>query len=179
MKPLQDDENDVDVQLETLADTSSDKPADSAETFVDPSKLQFEAPKVILVGGKVTKFTSKLLLKGKVTIQVHYKKNPPARAADRSRYGRGTTDEDKAKGNVTVGFHESCHLADHLKWLTGHDLPKNEFKLGMSKAEYSQAVDKFRADMAAFFKADSANSVKLTDETGDPTLSKWIALGKP
>lgn len=81
-------------------------------------------------------------------------------------WGRGTTDEDKAKKNTTVGFYESCHVADYKHWLKSKPLPSFGGKLRMTKREYDKACDQFNGDWNDYFKAAEKDSEDRTDETG-------------
>jgi hypothetical protein len=76
-----------------------------------------------------------------------------ATASGYSCYGRWTTVADRNDGNITLGFHESCHRADYatsLKSLTGcppspiltKDTTKQEFE--EMKSEFLKAVNEWR-----------------------------------
>ena len=56
-----------------------------------------------------------------VTIQTTYASD--AKATDISGYGRGTTSSDIAAGDITLGFHESCHREDFTERLKQVPVP--------------------------------------------------------
>lgn len=172
LKQLKDADNDIDVQLEVLADgESSAIKGESAETEADYKGLKIEFPQAFAVKGVVQKFTSPFVMKGHITVHTRYR--PGSKSTDRSQYGRGRTAPDEAAGNVTVGFHESCHLADHLDYIPKHALPEFKRRVGMTKTEYQQAVAQFTTDYQQYIKDDHDNSVRLTDEVGKPKKSEW------
>lgn len=97
-------------------------------------------------------------------------------------YGRGTTPADRDAGNVTLGFHESCHRADLLAYLRTEPIPtldidyKNK-KIPRATAEAARSA--YIAAWTAYFAKARKNSVTSTDEApgSDPTLSKFKAPG--
>jgi len=57
----------------------------------------------------------------RVTIQTTYT-SIDAKEGE-SDYGRGTTPEDIAAGNTTLGFHESCHRSAYLEFIKTNPSP--------------------------------------------------------
>lgn len=97
---------------------------------------------------------------------------------DDSAYGRGTTKADKDAGNVTLGFHESCHRADLLNYFRTEPIPvldidfKNK-KIPTAKANTARTA--YINAWTAYFDKIRKFSVANTDETpgSDPPLSKF------
>lgn len=96
-----------------------------------------------------------------------------ASPSGKSGYGRGTTDDDKKKGNVTLGFHESCHRQDHQTYLQNHTLPKFGGKAGQTIQEYNDAYDAYVEAVETYRKASDTNTLAVTDEVGNPTKSQF------
>lgn len=102
-----------------------------------------------------------------VTIQTLYGSGQPD--AD-SLYGRGTTPEDIKNGNVTLGFHESCHRQDLLDYLKNNAPPAFTGVPKMTTAEANAAISKYKTECKAYFEKGRTGSVAATDET--PTAAK-------
>lgn len=94
---------------------------------------------------------------------------------DLSAYGRGTTKADKAAGNVTLGFHESCHRQDFLTYLANNPMPTFTGKVGMSATDFDAAGVKYLAAVDAYHSALLAKSEADTDEVGNPTRSAYFS----
>jgi hypothetical protein len=105
------------------------------------------------------------------TIQTRYA--PGVSPSAKSGYGRGTTDDDKKKGNTSVGFHESCHRQDYLDYLKAHPLPKFTGKVGMTVDEWQKAVDDYNQAVSDYEDAAAEYSRLQTDEVGNPTKSQF------
>ncbi len=177
---VQKDKNvDIAVYVEILADsTSNDASMEGAHTAFDmkgdlPSDVPgqtvfFNVPayEYQVKGGLkiISKLTSLLQVKGTFVIQTVY--GPSATADQLSAYGRGTTTEDEKAGNVTLGFHESCHREDFLRYLKTHALPAFTGKIGTSESTYQQAVQAFQTALNNFSKAMDQDSNHRTDEVG-------------
>lgn len=106
-----------------------------------------------------------------VDIQTQYGADPEADAA----YGRGTTVDDISKGNVTLGFHESCHRQDLLDYLRNKPIPTLNAKVGDKKADVDKAIAAYAKAWPVYFATARSESKTKTDETGDPTLSAYKA----
>jgi hypothetical protein len=83
-----------------------------------------------------------------------------------SGYGRGTTPQDLASGDTSLGFHESCHREDYVEYLRTHPLPPFTGQVGMSdkewdraKQEYARQFDQYATEMFSF-------SILNTDKVG-------------
>jgi hypothetical protein len=163
---------DVDVQAEFLVDTKSAKIKGGETTFLPVGKLSggnlYSTPNYSWVqkGGvkTVNKISGPVQIKGIVRIQTAY--SPKADPADRSAYGRGTTPEDERTGNTSLGFHESCHRNDYVKYLKANTFPTFSGKVGMTEQQYKQAQTTFVNSMSAYFKKMEEYSLRQTDEVG-------------
>lgn len=113
--------------------------------------------------GVVTKLDGKLP-PIRMTIQTTY--GVGAKAQDTSGYGRGTTEEDKAAGNTSLGFHEGQHGLDFIKYLKENPLPQFLGKVGMKVEEYKAAVE-------AYNKAAKEYATKM----GEASESKTDCVG--
>ena len=162
-KHIQDATHDVHIEAEILADGGK-PPTTGAETRFSAAK-GFSSPQAKTAGNKVVSFTSKLVWKGTITIQTAYAS--ASKPADPSCYGRGTTAEDVKAGNITLGFHESCHRADYKSYVTNHELPDPPtFSVGMTIDEYKRAHAGFAAALDTYFLEMERASVRNTDEVG-------------
>jgi hypothetical protein len=107
----------------------------------------------------------------KVAIQTLY--SPGSRSTDISGYGRGTTDDDKKAGNVTVGFHESCHRADYFQFVKDNALPVFVGKIGMTVAQYKAAASAYLDALKAYRNKVKKYTQDRTDEVGSPPQSRY------
>ena len=172
MLKMKNDHMEVDVSAEVIADstTTEDLDAETKAPFVGHSGL----PGYSQEDGKITQFDAKFTWKGKITIQTVYNKG---KATDLSCYGRGTTPEDIENGDITLGFHESCHRADYVNYLKNNALPKPpELKIGMSASSYDTAAKAFNTAYDNYVKA-LRELWKKTDEVGHK-LSTVESTGK-
>lgn len=93
-----------------------------------------------------------------ITIRIQTTYASAARAGQISGYGRGTTAADKAAGNTSLGFHESCHRQDYIEYLTEHPVPTVNSQDGGTQA-FDDAIKSYFDEMGTY-------SVNKTDETG-------------
>lgn len=115
---------------------------------------------------KVTKITGKMKFRPTVTLQIQYGKN--VKPEDPSAYGRGTTDADVKSLDTTLGFHESCHLADSVAYYKDvKNLP------GMFTGKVGDKATDFQAKQQAwadaftdYFIKDGTLSQGKTDNVG-------------
>ena len=158
---------DIEVSVEVLADgNASSVPARSsaATSFVEV------APSVpgYSYRGKnreIESFTGKVTWRGVVTLQTRYKSG--VKRTDLSCYGRGTTEADVRARDITLGFHEDCHLRDYLDYMYRNPLPPPpKIEIGMAAAEYEAEKKQFLAAAAAYWRAMEAYSESNTDEVG-------------
>jgi len=165
----------LDVRVQVLADTMNDDTVErpsSADTRYEtsPGLNEFASASYKTMDGKITAFTKKLVVRGSYIIRTHYR--PGASPNDDSEYGRGTTPTDKASGNVTLGFHESCHRDEYVDYLTSKPYPKFTGKVGMTEEQFSTAVDEF-ADAVKAFNAGLDALGPAVDEVGDCPKADW------
>ena len=159
----------INIKVQVLADgTSGDIDAKSAKTTFSSAGVKWSKPRYKWreQGGKkiITSLNGKFEFKGTITIQTVY--GTKAKKTDTSLYGRGTTKDDKKKGNVSLGFHESCHQKDFLKYLKNKPFPKFEGKVGMTTTDYDKASAKFKTAFDKYMNDMDAESKKSTDEVG-------------
>lgn len=138
--------------------------ADAGDAITDMTEADGHAG----FGGNIGAFVF-TLTPWTVTIQTKFGTGKPD---DDSAYGRGTTPGDIAAGNVTLGFHESCHRKDMISYLTNTPLPAFTGKPKMTTDEANAAVAKYQEDCLAYFAAGRAGSVAATDETADAKVKK-------
>jgi len=124
------------------------------------------------VDGKVKSFTKKVVFRSSITIQTAY--GPNASPNHDSKYGRGTTPADKASGNVTLGFHESCHRKEFVDYVTSTPYPKFTGKVGMTEEEFLAAKEEFEEAVKSF-NTGLDNLGAEVDEVGSCTKSDWLA----
>jgi hypothetical protein len=163
------------VTVQILADTTSGSVAGEAHTGVNTLQVVQTDPNIEIdaAGVKVTKETSRATFSGTISIQTKYK--PGADPGGKSAYGRGTTKADIANGDVTMGFHESCHRKDFFDWYTKKSFPQFKGTVGMTVQNYDKKLEEWREAWAQFGKDASAASYKSTDDVGDPTESQHRA----
>ena len=139
------------------------------------SKAGSQAPGYEAAKGKITKFDGKLVFKG--TIQIQTKYAPGSSASSLSCYGRGTTRQDIEAGNITLGFHESCHRADYEAYLKNNPLPgPPKMEIGMDSKDYDKGAKEFAQAVLSYWKAMKDDSEKKTDQVGF-TMKKADASG--
>lgn len=169
---------DLDVTIETLAD-------DNAGT-ISGAKTVLNGSGVALTGidfeitpapgqtepkptDKVTAVNGKAKISGTVKIQIVYGTtlNVRVKPEDEAAWGRGTTDVDVAAKEITVGFHESCHLADYVAHLKANQpIQSASLKVGMTVAAWEAEVDRIGKAIDDWFKAAETASRTKTDEVG-------------
>ena len=115
---------------------------------------------------KVTKENTLITLVGTVTIQMVHLQEITASTSPPNR-GRGSTDTDRAARNITVGFHEACHMADYQQFSTTNALPKFKGRVGDTKAVCEAAIDTFSTELNDYFgRTTAAFSTAHTNEVG-------------
>lgn len=113
---------------------------------------------------------------GVVVIQTTYQKK--GIEAKNSAYGRGTTSDDIKAGNVTLGFHESCHRSDFIDYLNTQKLPNFDGAPGTVNQEFNDDWRTFMDAFQALPKTIKAWSTTQTDDVGKPTKAAWDAGNK-
>ena len=84
-------------------------------------------------------------------------------------------DDDKKKGNTTLGFHESCHRQDFQDFLTANALPTFGGKVGQTVDEYKQAVEDYKKAISDYRDKANKDTVTKSDEVGNPTMTQYKA----
>ncbi len=154
------DQVDVDVKYEIAADKKDANQFANTDCVIPPANFSAHVPENGTIG--------KLTWKGTIKIQTSYsdlKKNPE----ELTCYGRGTTKTDLANGDITLGFHESCHRKDFEDYLTDTSNTRPEIPeltKTMTTAEYDAAAEKFKKQFRDFETAINSYTVGKTDEVG-------------
>ena len=91
-----------------------------------------------------------------------------------SAYGRGTTNDDIAAGNVTLGFHEGCHREALLAYFRSTSLPAFDGAVGDTIAAFEAKVTAHHEALRAYFDKARTDNVAAVDEVGDPTMSEYL-----
>jgi hypothetical protein len=125
-------------------------------------ELRWRTPGYRYRGNRITSVNT--VPKPTMTIQTTY--GPGVTRKSPSQYGRGTTAEDIKAGKTTLGYHESRHGLDYIQYLRDHPLPKFKGRVGMTVAEYKQALKEYDAAMHEYKQAIYDYSVQRTDCVG-------------
>jgi hypothetical protein len=101
------------------------------------------------------------------TVEIQTTYGPGASASSESGYGRGTTEEDEAAGQTTLGHHEGSHGQTTLDYLSENPLPEFTGEVGMTAEEYQAACDAYDTAMEEYAEAMQAHQVETVDCVGD------------
>ncbi len=112
----------------------------------------------------VTKIDTPATLHFTLEIQTFY--GPNASPTQTSVYGRGTTTQDEATGNTSLGFHESCHQNDMIEYLKQTSVPTFKGRTNMSTLQFDQARTVWGAAIAKYFDGIEKYTTRKTDEVG-------------
>jgi hypothetical protein len=166
----------INAKTKILADGKKPNPAGDAgaRTFLDPSAVKAEPPQFALPPNApepppdsqaITAVVGNIVVTGTATIQVQY--GDDAKPTAPAAWGRGTTVPDVTNKDTTVGFHESCHLADYKSYLatTPIPIPDDIFK-AKTVGEWKTAATAIDAAIESHFEACEAASRAKTDEIG-------------
>ncbi len=166
------------ISLEVLAD-DIDSTADSdGETGISWKTYDLKAPVPVydMSSGLaiVSKVTTAPQASGALVIRTVYKKKHLENVL--SGYGRGTTADDRKAGNVSLGFHESCHREDYITYLKTQALPDFDInqETGAVGDEFNSHWEDFKTAFAALPKSIGEWSRKRTDDVG-VTKATWDA----
>lgn len=89
------------------------------------------------------------------------------KATSTSGYGRGTTAEDVAAGNTSLGFHEGRHGVDFLRYLANHPFPEFTGRKGMTGDDVKAAAEVYRDAREAYVTDLNRVSTENSDCVGD------------
>jgi hypothetical protein len=92
-----------------------------------------------------------------------------------SGYGRGTTQDDKARRNTGLRFHESQHAADWFEFLRQNEVPVFRGAVGMSEADYHLAEQQLEDDIRDYNRRAVEYSVRMTDCPGVQATEEQLA----
>lgn len=161
---------DVEVKYQIKADTIDSKVLGAVTSFKIPYP-EFSPPDKPNKGDPGT-------MTWKTTIEIRTKYKSDQMRDFYSCYGRGTTNADRKAGDITVGFHESCHRDDYVNYLTNNSLPAiPDLKAGMTLNEFNQAQNKFTLAYNDYEPAMKKQSDDDTDEVG-LKKSTWVSKGQ-
>lgn len=104
-----------------------------------------------------------------VRIQTFYA--PGVTASSQSAYGRGTTPEDVAGGQVdprstTLGFHEGSHGLDYLEFIRNNPAPQFSGAVGMTRNQFRDAVNSWVSALRQYNADLESFSIQHTDCVG-------------
>lgn len=174
----------INAKVRVDADGKKPSPAGdaAARTFLDPSNVKAEMPQFALPanapepppdGQAITGVVGDIVVTGTATIQVQY--GDDAKPTAPAAWGRGTTADDVKNKDTTVGFHESCHLADYKSYLitTPIPIPDDIFR-AKTVGQWKAAAAAIDAAVESHFEACEAASRAKTDEIGN-TMSDYVS----
>jgi len=110
--------------------------------LTDPAKTKYKLPNEISwisKGGNIASFK----YKHEVWIQTNYRPDISPDAS--SKYGRGTTEEDREVGRTSLLFHEGSHVLDIFQYLNEHPVPRFTGKVGMPLADFERLANKHKS----------------------------------
>ena len=159
---------DIKVQVRVLADKRDDPGVGTgrAQTRVTPTGGVKSHDGIELSAksdGSIHKIKKKVVIRGSYVIVTAYGKNTSPGIT--SQYGRGTTATDKANGDITLGFHESCHQKEYLDYLLNTPFPELKGTIKMSASDLVDAVDDFENEFRKYHD-DLMALGDLVDEVG-------------
>lgn len=104
-----------------------------------------------------------------VRIQTSYR--PGVQASGPSGYGRGTTPQDRAGGQVnsaatSLGFHEGSHGLAYVEYLNRNPPPVFGGKVGMTVGEFKAAIAAWQREQAAYTAKINDHSLEAVDCVG-------------
>lgn len=143
--------------------TNKKQMTNKAETAIRYDDYNF--PKVKKQNGKVVAIEGDATVKHCFTIRTIY--GPKVTAESESAYGRGTTKEDVAAGDTSLGFHEGNHGLDFINHLKSEPLPKPEIYVGMSVKDYNAAIRTYDIALKGYVTQMDNASEKKTDCVGE------------
>lgn len=112
--------------------------------------------------GLVTSFTGP----GAREVRIHTAYARGVTARDPSGYGRGTTREDIASGQTSIGFHEGSHGTDFLRYIRAHPYPQFQGRIGMRIRSFQNAMTEYQHAVNVYSQALDADSTRRTDCAG-------------
>jgi hypothetical protein len=103
-----------------------------------------------------------------VRVEIQTKWGPRDSPDDQAAYGRGTTQDDINAGHTSLGFHEACHGADFIAYITSNAPPDYGVDVGDAAADAQQATSDYSAAVSAWSDAMRDYSTAQTDQVGIP-----------
>ena len=161
---VQTDFVDIKIDAKVLSDQKNQDVVVAVTEFELPTAGSAAFIKDPANAGKI-KATSKLTWRGTITIRTRYQEG--VKPDELTCYGRGTTTDDVKNGDVTIGFHESCHQTHFANYLSTHALPAApDITADMSLTDAAALAQKFVDATVKYSNDAKADTVKHVDEVG-------------
>ena len=153
-------------EVRVFKDRATEGQGNNAGTVVDvnPGKIEIKETTVDQDTVTVKSWTGPS--RPIVTIQTFYDANTGTRGSNPSVYGRGTTQTDEFRGDTSLRFHEGRHGLDALQYLREHAPPAFSGRVGMTVAEFTDAIDEYKREILKYDYALSIYSIRETDCPG-------------
>jgi hypothetical protein len=135
----------------------------SGGTFTEFNVSTSPRPSFRTTNGVVSSVTQPV-----VRVSIQTKWAPGDSPSDSSAYGRGTTQDDINAGNTSLGFHESCHGADFLQYITSNAPSTYGVNIGDAADDANQATRDYSDAISAWSQAIRDYSTAQTDQVGTP-----------
>lgn len=119
--------------------------------------------------GKVDRFTNTLAWI--ITVNTDYGTGIPDEDA---AYGRGRMKKDEEVGNVTLGFHESCHRELLLDYFRNRTFPSFDGAVGDTGEAFDEKAKTYRSAIQAYFDKARTENEAAVDEIGEYPKSKYL-----
>jgi RHS repeat-associated protein len=162
----------IDVNIVILPD----KKVDPENKTIDPTAStsakieEIKTPSATISGikGSNTKFWKVNSINGRASVTISIRTTYPLNLDPKSpsAYGRGTTDEDKKRGNTSLRFHEGSHGSDFIDFFIQKNFPQFKAFKGMTALEYKESQTKFTDAIISYVRDAQEYSRQKTDETG-------------
>jgi len=158
----------IEITVDILAD-EKDPSVTGAQTRFETKGSNFASlpgysTEVINSVEMISEIAGKAQIVGIIEIQIFY--GSSWGPEDTSLYGRGTTPEDEAAGNTSLGFHESKHRENYVNHIAKVALPDFKGHVGMTVEQYKSEGEKFQNEFLAWLTKMENDSIASTDEVG-------------
>jgi hypothetical protein len=152
--------NGINVEIRPDAQSTAANMRNRAETTFNFNRYRIN--RRVGRNGNVSSFTGP----GAPTLRIVTTYGRGATPAGISGYGRGTTTEDVAAGDTSLGFHEGRHGLDFMRYITEHPFPVFTGTVGMAQADFDQAMTDYVAARTQYATDLGRDSVLSTDCVG-------------
>lgn len=148
------------VRVVVLPDTvGAVKAGKSADTHIE---IEHHISAPFIKGGKIATAGQ-----ADVTLRIRTTFVDAASSSGPSKFGRGTTKDDKAAGNTSLQFHEGSHGASAIDFVAANPIPQFDGKAGMTEKAYQDAVKKFEKALTDYKTALLNANVQTVDCVGN------------